>query len=83
MIIWESFRSGWQAILANRLRSALTMLGIMIGVAAVITLVAFGQGASNSVSSSIQSLGTNLLTVYSVDPNRGGEVVNASPRDLT
>lgn len=83
MIFWESFRSGWQAILANRMRSALTMLGIMIGVAAVITLVAFGQGASNSVSSSIQSLGTNLLTVYSVDPNRGGEVVNASPRDLT
>lgn len=83
MIFVESFRSGWQAIIANRMRSALTMLGIMIGVAAVITLVAFGQGASNSVSSSIQSLGTNLLTVYSVDPNGDGAVVNSNPRDLT
>ena len=83
MIFWESFRSGWQAIVANRLRSSLTMLGIMIGVAAVITLVAFGQGASNSVSASIQSLGTNLLTVFPQDPNRDGVIVNPSPRDLT
>jgi putative ABC transport system permease protein len=83
MIIWESFRSGWQAIIANRLRSALTVLGIMIGVAAVITLVAFGQGASNSISASIQSLGTNLLTVFPDDPNEDGVIVNPSPRDLT
>jgi len=83
MIFWESFRSGWQAIIANRLRSSLTMLGIMIGVAAVITLVAFGQGASNSVSASIQSLGTNLLTVFPQDPNRDGLIVNPNPRDLT
>jgi len=83
MILWESFRSGLQAIIANRLRSALTMLGIMIGVAAVITLVAFGQGASNSISASIQSLGTNLLTVFAQDPNRDGVIVNPAPRDLT
>ena len=83
MIIWESFRSGWQAIVANRLRSALTVLGIMIGVAAVITLVAFGQGASNSISASIQSLGTNLLTVFPDDPNEDGVIVNPAPRDLT
>jgi putative ABC transport system permease protein len=83
MILWESFRSGWQAIIANRLRSSLTMLGIMIGVAAVITLVAFGQGASNSISTSIQSLGTNLLTVFPSDPNRDGDIVNPAPRDLT
>jgi putative ABC transport system permease protein len=83
MILWESFRSGWQSIVANRLRSGLTMLGIMIGVAAVITLVAFGQGASNSVSASIQSLGTNLLTVFPQDPNRDGEIINPAPRDLT
>lgn len=83
MILWESFRSGLQAIIANRLRSTLTMLGIMIGVAAVITLVAFGQGASNSISASIQSLGTNLLTVFAQDPNRDGVIVNPAPRDLT
>jgi len=83
MILVEALRSGWQAIVANRLRSILTTLGIMIGVAAVIILVAFGQGASNSVTSSIQSLGSNLLTVTPDNPNRGGEVVNPSIQDLT
>jgi putative ABC transport system permease protein len=83
MIFIEALRSGWQAILANRLRSILTTLGIMIGVAAVIILVAFGQGASNSVTSSIQSLGSNLLTVTGENPNRGGEIVNPSIQDLT
>ena len=83
MIFIEALRSGWQAILANRLRSILTTLGIMIGVAAVIILVAFGQGASNSVTSSIQSLGSNLLTVTAENPNRGGEIVNPSIQDLT
>ena len=83
MILVEALRSGWQAIVANRLRSILTTLGIMIGVAAVIILVAFGQGASNSVTSSIQSLGSNLLTITPDNPNRGGEVVNPSIQDLT
>lgn len=83
MIFIESFRSGLQAILANRMRSALTMLGIMIGVAAVISLVAFGQGASNSVSASIQGLGTNLLTVIPDNPNRPGQVASTSVQDLT
>lgn len=71
MMLAEAFRSGVQAILAHRLRSALTMLGIMIGVAAVIVLVAFGQGASNSVVGSIQSLGTNLVTVFPARPDSG------------
>ena len=83
MILVEALRSGWQAIVANRLRSILTTLGIMIGVAAVIILVAFGQGASNSVTSSIQSLGSNLLTITPENPNRGGEIVNPSIQELT
>ena len=83
MNLTESFRSGLQAILANRMRSALTMLGIMIGVAAVIVLVAFGQGASNSVTASIQSLGTNLLTVFP-GASQGREADGAPAiRDLT
>lgn len=83
MNLVESFRSGLQAILANRMRSALTMLGIMIGVAAVIVLVAFGQGASNSVTASIQSLGTNLITVFpggSLGPQEPG---GQATKDLT
>lgn len=82
MTLAESLRSALDAILVNRLRSALTMLGIMIGVAAVIVLVAFGQGASNSITGSIQSLGTNLLTVTSASATSsdGSPVVI---RDLT
>ena len=83
MNIVESFRSGLQAILANRLRSALTMLGIMIGVAAVIVLVAFGQGASNSVTGSIQSLGSNLLTVFPGSASGPGDEGPGAIRDLT
>ena len=53
------------AIRANKLRSALTGLGIVIGVAAVITMVAIGSGAQRAVQDQIESLGTNLLSVYS------------------
>ncbi len=81
MMILEAFRSGVQAIVAHRMRSALTMLGIMIGVAAVIVLVAVGQGASNSVLGSIQSLGTNLVTVF---PARADSAAtNAAVGELT
>lgn len=63
MNIWETLRSGLEAILSHRLRSGLTVLGILIGIAAVILTVGFGEGASNSVESAISSLGTNLLIV--------------------
>jgi len=52
-----------QAIGRNKLRSALTMLGIFIGVAALITMVAVGEGANEAVKKQLQSLGTNLLVV--------------------
>ena len=59
----DSFRTGLEAVRVHRLRSALTVLGIMIGIAAVILTVGLGQGAQNQVSSEINALGTNLLTV--------------------
>ena len=59
----ESFKIAIRAILANGLRSALTMLGILIGVGAVIMLVAVGNGSSVAVQKQIQSLGTNTLIV--------------------
>jgi putative ABC transport system permease protein len=63
-VAWlESVRIAFEGLTANRLRSALTTLGILIGVAAVILLVAVGNGASAAVQSSIDSLGTNLLLV--------------------
>jgi putative ABC transport system permease protein len=59
----ETLRSGLEAIASHRMRSGLTVLGILIGIAAVILTVGFGEGASSSVESAISSLGTNLLIV--------------------
>ncbi|MGH9809050.1 MAG: ABC transporter permease, partial [Terriglobia bacterium] len=59
--LMSSIRIAFRALTMNKLRSALTMLGIVIGVAAVIAIVALGQGASASVSSQLANLGTNLV----------------------
>ncbi len=67
----ESLSIAVRGLLANRLRSALTMLGILIGVAAVIVLVAVGTGSSLSVQKRIESLGTNTLTVFRGSFGRG------------
>jgi putative ABC transport system permease protein len=64
MLIGEIILVALAAIRANKLRSLLTMLGIVIGVAAVITMVALGSGAQKSVQDQIERLGTNLLSVY-------------------
>jgi putative ABC transport system permease protein len=69
VIAVESVRIAVQGILANQLRSLLTMLGVMIGVAAVIILVAVGTGSSVAVQQRLQGLGTNVLTVFR---SRGG-----------
>ena len=61
-----------EAIRNHRLRSLLTMLGIIIGVAAMITMVALGQGAQKSVQGRIASLGPDLLTAYPGQMFRGG-----------
>jgi putative ABC transport system permease protein len=68
----ETLRIAFRAIRANLLRSALTMLGIIIGVAAVITMVAIGTGAQRQVAEQIRSLGSNLLLVQPGSPNQGG-----------
>lgn len=59
----QAFKMALKSIWSNKLRSLLTMLGIIIGVTAVIALVALGQGATKSVTDQVQGLGTNLLTV--------------------
>jgi putative ABC transport system permease protein len=63
MLIGEILQVAIAAIWANKLRSFLTMLGIIIGIAAVITMVSLGEGAQRHVQSRLQSLGTNILTV--------------------
>jgi len=62
-MIWETVRLALLALRRNKLRSALTMLGIVIGVAAVIAMVTVGQGSSRSVTASVASLGTNVLSL--------------------
>lgn len=59
----QSVHMAFKSIMGNKMRSFLTMLGIIIGVISVVVLVSIGQGANQSVSSSIQRLGTNLLSV--------------------
>jgi putative ABC transport system permease protein len=59
----EAFRMAVQGVLANKLRSLLTMLGITIGVAAVIILVAVGHGSQVAVQKQIEGLGTNVITI--------------------
>jgi putative ABC transport system permease protein len=72
VLLGEIFQVALQAIRANKLRSFLTMLGIIIGVGAVITMVALGSGAQKAVQARIQALGPTLLSVYPGASFRGG-----------
>ncbi len=68
----ESFLMAWASLVANKLRSLLTMLGIIIGVAAVIALVSIGNGVKQDIEDSISSLGSNLLVVMPGAPRTPG-----------
>ena len=72
MNVWASARIAVRALRVNLLRSALTMLGIVIGVGAVITMVAVGTGAQARVAEQIQSLGSNMIIVLSGSITAGG-----------
>jgi putative ABC transport system permease protein len=63
MRLAEAARVAWEALRANKLRSGLTMLGVVIGVMSVVLLVAIGTGARNEVTSAVGSLGSNILFV--------------------
>jgi putative ABC transport system permease protein len=71
-ILQETF----MALSGNKVRSGLTMLGIVIGIASVIAMTAIGTGAQNSISSSIQSIGANLIVVSPGAPRGVGQQVN-------
>ncbi len=77
----ESLRMSVRSIGANKIRSFLTALGVMIGVGAVIALVALGNGAQVSVQQSLESLGSNLLIVYSGQP-RGSSLVRRNTSNI-
>ena len=63
MRVWQTAVMAWQSIAANKLRAALTVLGILIGVGAVIAVMAVGKGSQRAVTESVQGLGTDLLFV--------------------
>src|SRR5215831_5520495 len=72
MNIFVIFRIALRALARNKMRSALTMLGIIIGVAAVIATVGVGQGAQQQVQQQIASMGSNVLYISAGSVNRGG-----------
>jgi putative ABC transport system permease protein len=72
MSVLMIFRIALKALGRNKLRTALTMLGMIIGVAAVITMVALGSGAQSSIDAQIQSMGTNTIQVMSGNFTQGG-----------
>ncbi len=74
----QSFIEGIESLLANKMRSGLTMLGIIIGVASVIAMMALGTGAQDTIVGEIEGIGTNLLFIRSDDEN----VINPKPLTL-
>jgi putative ABC transport system permease protein len=78
MKFWQSVLEALDSLAANKLRSGLTILGIVIGVAAVIAMISIGRGAQNTITGSIQSIGTNLIFIF-----RGGSSDVRNPKPLT
>ncbi|MDQ7841478.1 MAG: ABC transporter permease [bacterium] len=83
MSLSASFRIAVRAIRGNPLRSLLTMLGVIIGVASVIAMVSIGQGARQATTQQIQALGSNLLTVMASFAQQGGVAATGQVQTLT
>ncbi len=78
MNIGPAILEALQSLAANKMRSGLTILGIVIGVGAVIAMIAIGRGAENTITGSIQGIGTNLVFVF-----RGGSEDVRNPQPIT
>ena len=72
MNLTESLLTAFDSLMTNKMRAALTMLGVIIGVAAVIALLAIGNGVSASIKSEIQAIGSNLISIMTDTDNSGG-----------
>ncbi|MCS7185932.1 MAG: ABC transporter permease [Armatimonadetes bacterium] len=87
-MIWEMLQVAWDSLMANKLRSVLTTLGVLIGVAAVITMLAIGQGAREQQLQLIQQMGANVVLVFPGQFRRGaigfgmGSVQTLTMRDV-
>lgn len=78
MKLWQAIIEALESLSSNKMRSGLTIIGIVIGVGAVIAIVSIGRGAENTITGSIQGIGTNLLFVF-----RGGSDEVRNPKPLT
>lgn len=78
MNIGQAILEAFESLAANKLRSGLTILGIVIGVAAVIAMVSVGRGAQSTITDSINGIGTNLIFVF-----RGGSEDVRNPKPIT
>ena len=78
----QSWKMAWKSIAGNKMRSFLTILGVVIGVVAIVVLVAIAQGANVQVRSSIENLGTNLLTV-NINSRRTNPLTSAGLDELS
>lgn len=84
MNILNLLRIAWKAIRRNKLRAFLTMLGIIIGVAAVIAMVAIGQGSKQSIQNQIAAMGSNMIIIRPMSNATGGvRLDNTSVQSLT
>ena len=84
MNFFVTLRIAWRALNKNRMRAGLTVLGVVIGIAAVTTMVSLGQSASSLVQGQFQSLGSNLILVFPGERNREGlrqAIVTLTARD--
>jgi len=81
--VWESVKIALSSLRANKLRTILTMLGIIIGVASVVALMAIGNGAQVAITSQISSIGSNLLTVFPGQQRRGPGPAATQSQGLT
>ena len=80
MNFFAALRSAWRSLAANTLRSILTMLGIIIGVAAVITMIAVGRGATDRVQEQMKGLGSNIMLVLPGGVSQAGVRLGAQTR---
>jgi putative ABC transport system permease protein len=71
MSVWDSIRSSWQSIVSAKMRSTLTVLGVVIGVAAVVFLIGFGRGQQSAMTTMFEDMGANAFYVSSTSDKQG------------
>ena len=76
MNIFETIRTALESLASNKLRTILTMLGVIIGVASVVSLLSIGAGVSSGITSRVSSLGSNLLTISTDGRNTAARLTN-------